>query len=113
MQEIHSAQARAAASETRNRPSRITLAMATSTNPAPPGKCRPLQGTAPTPPGQVGGCPDCRQPLRRQRGRLALGRPVAPANAQEGRRRHRTGGGGEAGELVRLDPRAPGLADAG
>ena len=37
------------------------------------------------------------------------GRPDAAANAQEGRSRNRTGGGGEAGELVRLDHRAPRL----
>ena len=66
-----SALARAAASDTRKRPSLITLQ-----SPRPPA---PVAGQIPAvsrepppaPPGQVGGGPDCRQAFRGQRGRLA------------------------------------------
>ena len=110
MQELTSAQARATVSETRSKPSRITLASATSTNPRRRANAA-LSGQPPRPRrGRWAVARIAAKPFRRQRGRLALGGPDAPANAQEGRRRNRTGGGGEAGELVRLDHRAPRLA---
>ena len=77
-----------------------------------PGKCRRLQATAPARRGRWAVARIGRQALRRQRGRLALAARCC-GHAQEGRRRNRTGGGGEAGELVRLDYRAPRLANAG